>query len=204
MKKSERVSLVRYCVGLVIAALNRTGGFFLSIRRDKQQDLLSIEIMHLPLLSNSAVIRGSTWRRSWLLCCLMAVWAIPVFGVERVVTISAPEKVAAGAEVTVSVLARTDAGAGEKIGFFHAEYSKDGGATWTGFCYEENPGTTVTRLAHFKAGAAGSKVLVRVRIAFRGGKAGDVDFNGAPLKWNDTWEKWKGPPAKFSTTVVAP
>lgn len=131
--------------------------------------------------------------------------AQPVSAVERIVRIDAPATVTAGSKVTVSVLARTDAGNGEQIGFFHAEYSTDGGRTWTGFCYEEKAGVTATRLATFTAGPTGSTARVRVRIAFRGGLAGDVDYNGAALKWKDSWEKWQSPPAKFTTiSVVAP
>lgn len=135
----------------------------------------------------------------------LAVAVIPALAVERVVRIDAPVTAPAGSKITVSVLARTYAGDGEQIGFFHAEYSIDGGRTWTGFCYEEKAGLTATRLATITVGAAGSKALVRGRIAFRGGLAGDVDFKGAALKWKDSWEKWQSPPAKFTTTsVVAP
>ncbi|MBI2497026.1 MAG: hypothetical protein HYV75_03580 [Opitutae bacterium] len=144
-------------------------------------------------------------RIAWLGCCLLAGQALPASAVERIVRIDAPATAPAGSKVTVPVLARTDAGNGEQIGFFHAEYSTDGGKTWTGFCYEETAGVTATRLATFTAGPAGSKARVRVRIAFRGGVAGDVDFNGAALKWKDSWEKWQSPPAKISTiSVVAP
>lgn len=160
----------------------------------------------LPVLPRPATLRPAPpVRRAWLGCCLLVGLALPGLGVERVVRIDAPASAAAGSKVTVSVLARTDAGSGEQIGFFHAEYSTDGGKTWTGFCYEEAAGVTATRLATFRVGGAGSKALMRVRIAFRGGLAGDVDFNGAALKWKDSWEKWQGPPAKFATiNVVAP
>lgn len=131
--------------------------------------------------------------------------ALPVVAVERVVRIDAPATAAGAGQITVSVHARTDAGDGEQIGFFHAEYSIDGGRTWTGFCYEEKAGRTATRPVTFTVGSAGSKALVRARIAFRGGLAGDVDFNGAALKWKDSWEKWQSPPAKFATIrVLAP
>lgn len=132
----------------------------------------------------------------------LAVAVIPALAVERVVRIDAPATAPAGSKVTVSVLARTDAGDGEQIGFFHAEYSIDGGRTWTGFCYEEKAGRTAARPVTFTVGAVGSKALVRARIAFRGGLAGDVDFNGAAIKWKDTWESWGSPPAKSSTILV--
>lgn len=132
----------------------------------------------------------------------LAVAVIPALAVERVVRIDAPATAPAGSKVTASVLARTDAGNGEQIGFFHAEYSVDGGKTWTGFCYEEKARHTATRVVTFTVGAAGSKALVRGRIAFRGGLAGDVDFNGAAIKWKDTWESWDSPPAKSSMILV--
>ena len=148
----------------------------------------------------SSFARPARW---WLASCLLAVLALPAAAVERVLNITAPASVAAGTKVNIPVLARTDA-KGEQIGFFHAEYSTDGGKTWTGFCYEQNAGASATRNAIFTVGAAGTKSLVRVRIAFRGGPAGDVDFNGAALKWKDTWEKWQSPPAKILTINVTP
>lgn len=140
----------------------------------------------------------------WRWFCLLAVLAAPLPAVERVVQIDAPPRAAAGSKVTVSTLVSTDAGNGEQIGFFHAEYSVDGGKTWTGYCYEETAGARATRNVTFPVGPAGSKALVRVRIAFRGGQAGDVDFNGAALKWKDSWEKWASPPAKIATITVTP
>ena len=129
----------------------------------------------------------------------------PAGAANRVVTISAPPSVVAGTKVEVPVFAATDAGEGEQIGFFHGEYSVDDGRTWIGFCYEDHLGASATRHARFTAGNAGSKVIVRVRIAFREGPAGDVDFNGAALKWQDSWKGWEAPPAKYATiTVVAP
>jgi len=141
-------------------------------------------------------------RNAWLSCSLLLGLTLPVAAVERVVRIEAPATAAAADQITVTVHARTDAGDGEQIGFFHAEYSVDGGRTWTGYCYEEKAGRTATRAVTFTLGAAGSKALVRARIAFRGGLAGDVDFNGAAIKWKDTWESWGSPPAKSSTILV--
>lgn len=160
--------------------------------------------MHvLQLLIHSDVICSVRFvRRAWLSYSLMLGLTLPVMAVEREVRIEAPATAPAGSKVTVSVLARTDAGDGEQIGFFHAEYSIDGGRTWTGFCYDEKAGRTATRLVTFTVRAAGSKALVRARIAFRGGLAGDVDFKGAALKWKDSWEGWDSPPAKFSTILV--
>ena len=122
--------------------------------------------------------------------------------VNRVLAIAAPVLATPGTQINVSVLASTNAGGGEQVGFFHGEYSVDSGKTWTGFCFAENVGTSTTRVASFTTGPAGSKVLVRVRIAYRGGLAGDVDFNGMPIKWTESWIKWQEPPAKITTTTV--
>ena len=121
----------------------------------------------------------------------------------RVIKISAPASALPDTDISVPVAVSTDAGGGEQIGFIHADFSTDGGKTWTGFCYAENAGPSAKRTANFKTGAAGSKAIVRVRVAFRGGKAGDVDFNGKTLDWSGTWEQWKGPPAKYIIIPVA-
>lgn len=145
-------------------------------------------------------------RSWWARGLLLAILAVgPAGAVHRVLTIAAPVLAAAGSKLSISVFASTNAGGGEQIGFFHGEYSTDGGKTWTGFCYAENVGTAATRIARFTTGDSGSTVLVRVRIAFRGGAAGDVDFNGATISWADTWTNWREPPAKVATTtVIAP
>jgi hypothetical protein len=148
--------------------------------------------------------RFSLCARGWLAAGLLAVLALPAAAVQRVVRIEAPLRAAAGSEVKVLVLASTDAGNGEQVGFFHLEYSVDSGKTWKGYIYEVNTGAKTTRAATIPVGAPGSKTLVRARIAFRGGPAGDVDYTGAPLKWKDTWEKWASPPAKFATINVTP
>ena len=137
-----------------------------------------------------------------LLFAMLAVAALPAIATERLVTIDAPASVAAGVQIKVSIRAHTDAGEGEQIGFFHAEYSIDDGKTWTGIVYEDHIGTEATRLGTFTAGPEGSKAMVRVRIAFRGGPAGDVDFNGAAIKWKNSWEDWEQPPAKYATITV--
>lgn len=132
---------------------------------------------------------------------LLALLALPAFAVERVLTITAPAKAAPGSEVHVEVTASTTATDGEQIGFFQAEYSTDGGKTWVPV-YAELVGTASTREVNFRAGAAGTPAVVRVRIAFRGGKAGDVDFTGKPIVWSETWGKWANPPAKQVTIPV--
>lgn len=125
------------------------------------------------------------------LTCAQAVAA------NRVVKISAPASAEPETEITVPIAVTTDAGGGEQIGFIHADYSIDGGTTWTGFCYAQNVGPTAKQAATFKTGPVGSKAVIRVRVAFRGGRAGDVDFNGKAIDWSGTWELWRGPPTKY-------
>lgn len=121
---------------------------------------------------------------------------------ERQVEIKLPKKISAKSPVTIAVSATTDFGEGEQIGFLHAEYSTDGGKTWKRITYATNAGAKTEHGATFDAGAAGSKIVVRVRTAFRGGKAGDVDSDGKPIQWNATWNTWAEPPAKFVTVTV--
>jgi hypothetical protein len=135
------------------------------------------------------------------LILILATSAIPLFGVTRVVAITAPAAVKPGAAIQIAISASTDAPDAEQIAFFHAEYSVDNGATWN-TSYAENLGRTTTRVIDFQAGADGSKALVRVRIAFRGGKAGDVDFSGTPIAWSESWGTWESPPAKHATIKV--
>ncbi len=123
----------------------------------------------------------------------------------RTVTISAPSQVTAGQSFTVPTSASTDFGGGEQLGFYHAQYSTDGGATWTWFAGDVNAGTSATRNAYITAGAAGSTIIVKVKIAFRGGSAGDVDYNGTAINWSGSWDAGAAPPAKVATiSVVAP
>ncbi|MBI3887058.1 MAG: hypothetical protein HY302_15220 [Opitutae bacterium] len=127
------------------------------------------------------------------------------FAANRVVKIAAPETAAPGVELKVPVTVSTDAGAGEQIGFFHADVSTDGGKTWTGFCYAQDVGARSAQVATFVPGPAGSECIIRVRVAFRGGEAGDVDFEGKKIDWSGSWENWKSPPAKYAIIpVVAP
>jgi hypothetical protein len=137
-----------------------------------------------------------------LLACALILAAVPAFAANRSVTISAPAEVKAGTSVQLTVAATTDAADGEQIGFLHCEYSVDGGKSWTGFCYEEKIGRTATRTLTLPAGAAGSKIIMRARVAFRGGKSGDVDFKGGPIDWPGSWEKWLTPPTKSQITYV--
>jgi hypothetical protein len=133
---------------------------------------------------------------------LFLVSSLPVWAVTRTVTISAPATVIAGTSITVPTSASTDATDSEQIGFYHAEYSTNGGSTWTGFCYDVNVGKSATRNAYITAGSAGTQIKVRVRIAFRGGGAGDVDYNGGAINWGGSWNSWGTPPTKYATINV--
>ena len=147
-------------------------------------------------------------RRSWigrgLLLALMgmAVAGVSAHAANRTVEIVAPASVEPGSKVDITITASTDVGGKEHVGFFHADYSTNGGATWTGICYTANEGASAMHTATFTAGAAGSKAIVRVRVAFRGGKAGDVDLAGQPIAWDTTWSKWVEPPARFAYISV--
>jgi len=140
--------------------------------------------------------------RALRLLCFLALAAVPAFAVDRLVSIVAPTEVRPGREVNVSVMAFTDATDGEQIGFLHSEYSMDGGKTWTGISFQEKAGAMLERAVNFAAGAAGSKIIVRIRVAFRDGKAGDVDFKGKPIDWEGTWGAWRSPPARFAIIYV--
>jgi hypothetical protein len=145
-------------------------------------------------------------RGPWLLAALLGLAATgPAYAINREVSVAAPISAVAGTRISVLVKASTDAGGGERIGFFHADYSVDNGTTWTAISYATNEGPATTHTATFKVGAAGSTTVVRVRVAFRGGKAGDVDFNGKGIEWQTTWNSWQAPPAKeFAIRIVAP
>ena len=161
-------------------------------------------------ISTAAVLRSQerpTLRiRSWLSRGLWLALLIigPIFPAHRELFIASPVLAAAEAKIKITILASTDA-RGEQVGFLHGEYSIDGGKVWTGFCYAENAGSAATRSVSFKVGGVGSQTLVRVRAAYRGGAAGDVDFNGEAIHWTDTWSKWQMPPAKITvTTIITP
>ena len=137
-----------------------------------------------------------------ILLALLALTAVSALAVERSVTITAPAEAGPGETVHVVVAARTDAGKGEHIGFLHADYSSDNGRKWASFCYLQNVASSAMQALDFPVGAAGSKCIIRVRVAFRDGQAGDVDFKGGPIKWNESWEKWLTPPTKFAIIYV--
>jgi len=133
---------------------------------------------------------------------ILSLAAVPAFAIDRMVSITAPAETRPGVPVHVSVMASTDAVDGEQIGFLHAQYSIDGGKTWVGICFEEKAGPILERGADFTAGDAGSKILVRVRAAFRGGKAGDVDYKGGAIKWDESWGNFRAPAGKFAIIYV--
>jgi hypothetical protein len=128
--------------------------------------------------------------------------AVPAFAAKRVMEVEAPKSAAAGKPVTVVVRASTD-GAGEQVGFLHAEHSVDNGRTWMAFCYEKDVGASVVRTTTVAAGDAGSTVMIRARAAFRGGAAGDIDYRGTPIQWDAEWKEWKEPPARSTVTKIS-
>lgn len=133
----------------------------------------------------------------------MLLLAVSVRAVERTLLLDAPPVVKAGSDVTVAISASTDAGQGERIGFFHVESSRDDGQTWTALCFLENIGASKTQTITLPSGKPRSIIRVRARVAFRDGLAGDVDYTGAAIRWTETWEMWREPPAKSVTITVA-
>ena len=158
----------------------------------------------LPATSAQTDTAGQRrWRPGrWLAAAVLMLAAGPAFAASRNIVINAPKTAVTGSPVTVSVAVSTTTGSNEQIGFLHAQYSINGGATWVAFCFQEKLGPRATRSATIVAGPGGSKIIVRVRVAFRGGKAGDVDFAGNPIDWADSWDKWDEPPAKSATIAV--
>ena len=128
--------------------------------------------------------------------------ALSAFAVDRTVSAELPNEVQSDSQVRVAVQASTSATDGEYVGFFHAEYSTDGGQNWTGICYEEKSGAKIERVVTITSGKVGTKVVVRARAAFRGGKSGDVDYSGEAINWDDTWSKWRTPPTRYWIAYV--
>jgi hypothetical protein len=141
-------------------------------------------------------------RRGCLALGLLLIFVLPAWaGTNRTVEINTPATAVAGSGFAVVITASTTADDGEQVGFLQAEYSADGGKTWTGMCYDTAAGSSATRTNQVQAGAAGTNVQIRVRVAFRGPK-GDVDLKGKPIDWNGSWEKWQSPPAISAKTSV--
>ena len=147
-------------------------------------------------------LQTSITARGWTLGALFMLMTLPALAEARNVRIDAPASTVAGRAIEVSFIANTEAGQGERVGFLHAEFSSDGGKTWTPLCYLEDVGAEITRVCTVKAGPAGTTLRLRVRVAFRGGLAGDVDYAGAAIRWKDTWENWSQPPAMFAVIAV--
>ena len=146
-----------------------------------------------------AIQWSDTWQKWRWPPAKYAVIHVPkVAAVNRVISIQAPAEAAAGSTVSVTVNASTDASDGEQIGFLHADYSIDGGKTWTKFCYAEKSGAELSRQVSFAVNAKGGKAIVRVRVAFRDGVAGDVDYKGGAIQWDDSWQKWRSPTTKYA------
>lgn len=121
----------------------------------------------------------------------------------REAAVELPASVSPGAPFEVGLLARTTAGGGERVGFLHAEITADGGRTWTPLAMEQDLPAEVRRAVRFVAPDAGT-LRVRLRVAFRGGLAGDVDQNGAALRWTTDWVAWRSPPTVVAETMVRP
>jgi hypothetical protein len=152
----------------------------------------------------SAVSPQRSWTSLWLFCVALTMIAtgLPAYAANREIIITAPASAVAGSTVNVVVGARTDFGGGEHVGFLHADYSTDGGVTWTAISYSTKAGPKVSRATTFAVKEASSKAIIRVRVAFRGGKAGDVDHLGKTIAWTGSWNNWQEPPAKFATIAV--
>jgi len=133
---------------------------------------------------------------------LLALAALSGRAVERKLEIAVPAAAVAGGPVAVVISASTDAGQGERVGLFQADFSTDSGRTWTGLCYLDDLGASTRQDRTITAGGAGTEIRVRVRVAFRGGLAGDVDYTGAAIRWNAGWGKWEEPPAKSAAIPV--
>lgn len=127
--------------------------------------------------------------------------AIPALAANRSLDISVPAVIRPGLDINAVITAATEATDAEQIAFLHTEYSLDGGKTWVPV-YAEKLGRKAHRTVNIPAGSEGTKVHVRVRVAFRGGKAGDVDFAGKPILWDSSWGKWETPPAKTAVINV--
>lgn len=121
---------------------------------------------------------------------------------ERTLELAAIDEVRAGQSIRIEIRVGTDAGDGERIGFLHVEASVDDGKTWEPLSYLSNLETMHHNVYKLKAGAVGSSIKIRARVAFRDGLAGDVDYAGQAILWEDTWAKWAEPPARLLTIPV--
>jgi len=131
-----------------------------------------------------------------LLTLSLLLTVLPLRAVERYVKIEAVPTAQPGQNYRATILAGTDAGEGEQIGMFQVDISLDDGKTWTGARYLDGLGASTTQGIDIPIGPTTSPVRLRVRVAFRGGLAGDVDYRGAAIRWQESWDKWEEPPAK--------
>lgn len=140
-----------------------------------------------------------------LLVVSLLLTTLPLRAVERYLRIEAVPTANPGQNYRATILAGTDAGGGEQVGMFQVDISLDDGRTWTGARYLDGLGASTTQGIDIPIGPTTSPVRMRVRVAFRGGAAGDVDYRGAAIRWKESWEKWEEPPAKsLVVKVVAP
>lgn len=137
-----------------------------------------------------------------LLAISVLLTALPLRAVERYLTIEAVPTAQPGQNYRATIKAGTDAGGGEQIGMFQVDISLDDGKTWTGARYLDGLGASTTQGIDIPIGPTTSPVRLRVRVAFRGGKAGDVDYRGAAIRWQESWANWEEPPAKSVVVQV--
>ncbi|WP_415907023.1 beta strand repeat-containing protein [Oleiharenicola sp. Vm1] len=130
---------------------------------------------------------------------------ISFYAKSRSLSISAPGTAYAGSNVSITASAATDGYDSEQIGFWHVQYSTDGGASWNWGSSDVNVGANRSQTYNITAGGTGSTVVLRAKPAFRGGAAGDVDYNGGAIDWGGSWDTWGTPPAKYAyVSIVAP
>ncbi|HKB56603.1 MAG TPA: hypothetical protein VKC51_03355 [Lacunisphaera sp.] len=145
---------------------------------------------------------GWTWMKRGLLLGVLLATLGQASAVERILRIETPASIHEGQALAITISASTDAGKGEQVGFLQAEASLDDGKTWTAICYLQKCGPRVAQNASLKPGPAGTTVKLRVRAAYRDGLAGDVDYSGAAIQWNGSWNDWAVPPGKLARIVV--
>lgn len=143
-----------------------------------------------------------SWLKRGLLFAVCLTALVSAGAVERSLKIEAPAAIRAGKDLMIKVSASTDAGKGEQVGFLQAEVSLDGGKTWTAICYLQKSGPQVMQEATVKTLPTTASVKLRARAAFRDGLAGDVDYSGAAIRWEESWNDWQTPPAKLVNVNV--
>jgi hypothetical protein len=139
--------------------------------------------------------------RAFLTASLLLT-ALPLRAVERYLKIEAVPTAQPGQNYRATIKAGTDAGGGEQIGMFQVDISVDDGRTWTGARYLDGLGASTTQGIDIPIGPTTTPVRLRVRVAFRGGLAGDVDFRGAAIRWQESWANWEEPPAQSVRIAV--